>query len=284
MPSSELVRRRRSRRVDIECYLRQRRLPGSRRDTRTMAAWLHRRTGGNPLFVANLFADLRERAFWAEPSDPSEPRARLDAIGDAVPDSLRRVVAAQIERLEPRYRELLLAASVAGDVFCTGVLGAALDEDAEALDDACQHLSASARFIRHFDLCQLPDGTFADRYAFIHVLYPRQPVAGPVRAAPQPPAPAGGRAQGAGLRRQHAPDRGPSSSGTSSRRAILDRPSVSCASRPTTRSARYANRPAVCHLTSALELLERGARRGGASDSSSSCSSGAERCTSPWPR
>lgn len=66
---------------------------------------LHRETGGNPLFVLETLRSLHERG-W----DPTEGPDRHAPV----PHSVREVIAARLDRLEPDGRELLLTAAVVG--------------------------------------------------------------------------------------------------------------------------------------------------------------------------
>ena len=239
--------------ADVERYLRHR-LP-SRSGHPETAAWLHRRTGGNPLFVVNLVAYLRERGFWPD-ENAAAPGELTEAMEAAVPDSLKCMIDIQIERLEPEERELLLAASIAGEVFCAGVLGAALEDDTDALDEACRRLSASGRLIRHFDVCELPDGSHTDRYTFIHVLYRdalSQSLSSRRRARLHQRAGAHKARVYAGSTHLIAGELV-----THFERAGNAPMAVRflCESADNARS-RYANRAAACHLSGALALLER---------------------------
>ena len=116
---------------------------GTRPDPGTARA-LRDRTGGNPFFVREL-----------------AQHARMGGDADALPESLRDVVAARAGRLPARARRLLELAAVAGSEFDADLVRAATGEPEEtvldALDDA----------LRAGLLRELPE---TERLAFAHAL------------------------------------------------------------------------------------------------------------------
>jgi predicted ATPase len=101
--------------------------------------WIVAKAGGNPLFLEELAGSLVEQGVVARDSASGglELSQRLDGI--AIPDTLRGVIAARIDRLPDGYREALRAASVIGRSFPHRVVQAIVAEDAE-LDDALASL------------------------------------------------------------------------------------------------------------------------------------------------
>ncbi|MFN8187706.1 MAG: adenylate/guanylate cyclase domain-containing protein [Gaiellales bacterium] len=82
-----------------------------------VVATLTERAGGNPLFLAELVSAAR-------------------TLGpEALPDSVEALLAAQIDRLEPRDRRVLRYASVLGTSFPQDLLRASLEGQEHALDD-----------------------------------------------------------------------------------------------------------------------------------------------------
>jgi DNA-binding winged helix-turn-helix (wHTH) protein/tetratricopeptide (TPR) repeat protein len=106
------------------------------------AAELHRRTGGNPLFVVSL----------------------LEADRDELPATLADLLDAEVAALAPEDQRLLEAGAVAGATFSAAVLDA---DDAEA---RCAALTREHRFLRAAGIEEWPDGTVAERFAFVHDL------------------------------------------------------------------------------------------------------------------
>jgi DNA-binding CsgD family transcriptional regulator len=86
------------------------------------AAELHRRTGGNPLYLTELTRLLDPEALRLPPN-PAWP----------VPGDLSRSVASRLHHLPERCRRLLDGASVAGEEFDLDVIGSDADAVAEAV-------------------------------------------------------------------------------------------------------------------------------------------------------
>ena len=60
---------------------------------------------------------------------------------------------------------------VAGAEFSVAAVAAALEGDADEIDDQCEGLAWRGQFLRAVGLEEWPDGTVAGRYAFVHALY-----------------------------------------------------------------------------------------------------------------
>jgi DNA-binding SARP family transcriptional activator/tetratricopeptide (TPR) repeat protein len=101
------------------------------------AAALHRRTGGNPLFVLEV---LKARAGAEVPADPG------------VPSSVDRLIMLRIARLSPAAVRLARCAAVAGQDFSAALASAVLQTPALDLSDAWNELDV-AQILR--------DGAFA---------------------------------------------------------------------------------------------------------------------------
>jgi DNA-binding winged helix-turn-helix (wHTH) protein/tetratricopeptide (TPR) repeat protein len=131
---------------------------------------LHRRTGGNPLFMVHvaprLAAALRSAGGGEAPALPD-----LSTLLGDVPGSLRRAVEKQLERLGCEEQRALEAAAVAGMEFTAGEVAAALDEDIEAIDARCTALAQRQQLVRALGPCEWPDGVTTGRYGFTHALY-----------------------------------------------------------------------------------------------------------------
>jgi tetratricopeptide (TPR) repeat protein len=92
---------------------------------------LHRRTGGNPLFVGELLRFLDEQG---------PPGSAGGGLASPVPSSVRAVVAQRLTGLRPWTQELLRAAAVIGEKFDVGTLAwlvdGTLDDVPAALEEA----------------------------------------------------------------------------------------------------------------------------------------------------
>jgi tetratricopeptide (TPR) repeat protein len=131
---------------------------------------LHRRTGGNPLFVAHVTSSLRAESS-ATTDSPGALAPDLETLLGEMPRSLRGAIEKQIGRVGRQQQRILEAASIAGMEFSAGEVAVALEEDIEAVDACCVALARRGQFLRGLGICEWPDGTAAGRYAFTHALH-----------------------------------------------------------------------------------------------------------------
>jgi DNA-binding winged helix-turn-helix (wHTH) protein/tetratricopeptide (TPR) repeat protein len=133
-----------------------------------IATALHRRTGGNPLFVRSLIDEIG-RGGWPEHARDDDVLTLLSGV----PRSLSRLIDEQLARLDEDARRLLSAAAVAGPVFSTTELSAALEEDEESIETRSEALARPGNVITTAPepVVEWPDATAGTRYAFSHDLY-----------------------------------------------------------------------------------------------------------------
>jgi len=115
---------------------------------------VHRLTGGNPFFVAELGRELREGTGLLA-RGPGQPW-RV-----AVPQSVRAAIRRRVDHLSPPCRELLRAASVIGQQFPVGVLAAMVGAPAIACLDLLDEASAAGL---------VEPASPPGRYRFVHDL------------------------------------------------------------------------------------------------------------------
>lgn len=125
---------------------------------------VHRRTGGNPLFIVHVADQMGTTA------DVTVVPELTTLLGD-VPGSLRRAIDKQLERLGSDERRVLDAASIAGVEFTAAEVAAALDDDVDTVETRCRTLVKRHAFLRALGPSEWPDGTVSGRYAFTHALY-----------------------------------------------------------------------------------------------------------------
>jgi tetratricopeptide (TPR) repeat protein len=154
---------------DVGTYLRGRLAGGEVEDD--LARLIHDRTEGHPLFLVNVVDFALREGLLADVSGRWALRGGTGALESAVPDSLRQMIERQLETLTPEERHALEAASVAGAQFSIAAVAAALQTDAEALDDRCEGLAWKGFFIVATGVEEWPDGTISGRYRFVHALY-----------------------------------------------------------------------------------------------------------------
>lgn len=141
---------------DVATYLRRRSPVLS---TEEMSRWVHRQSGGNPLFMVTV-ADTMELTGSAAAD-----------VARHVPDSLRGLLQAQLRTLDYREREILAAAAVVGAEFSSLAVAAGAGLGVEEVEDACENLVRQSRFLRATGVADWPSGNIGQSYAFRHQLY-----------------------------------------------------------------------------------------------------------------
>ncbi len=135
-----------------------------------LAAQVHRRTGGNPLFMAAV-ADHLESSGQTARSWPGD----LRELG--VPDNVHAMIEQQIDELSDEDQKLLKFASIAGAAnfeFSSAALAAAFDDEIgnqDAIEERCQDLTRRVGFFLAGEVVRWPDGTVSAGYLFGHALY-----------------------------------------------------------------------------------------------------------------
>ena len=137
-----------------------------------LSALLHRHSEGNPLFMVAALDHMTKRALISREDDGSwQLQVPLAQIDLAVPDDLRRMIEAQIERLSAEEQRVLELASIAGVSFSATVINLLTDVDPQMFEDLCEDLSRRHQVVRRVDTQYFPDGATSERYEFVHALY-----------------------------------------------------------------------------------------------------------------
>jgi len=155
--------------VGISEYL-NRRFAGRGLD-HLLASVLQRQTGGNPLFLINAVDHLLACGLIAEVDGRWRLRASAAEIGRAVPESLRRTIERQVQRLQPATWLLLEGASVAGAEFTAAAVAAALGGAAAQIEDDIAALARASSVLQALGPTRWPDGTETVRFRFLHALF-----------------------------------------------------------------------------------------------------------------
>jgi DNA-binding winged helix-turn-helix (wHTH) protein/tetratricopeptide (TPR) repeat protein len=140
--------------------------------SKALAALLYRHSEGNPLFMVAALEHLEERGLISREHGGWQPAVPLQEIDLGVPESLSRMIQAQIERLSTEEQLALEAASLQSvGRFNVASSAGVIDMDAEAFEDVCETLSRRHRIVRSAGYDQLADGTVIACYEFVHMLY-----------------------------------------------------------------------------------------------------------------
>lgn len=132
---------------------------------------VHGRSEGHPLFFVGLVDLALREGLLVEDGGRWRLREGADSLSSRIPDGLRPMIERQIEALASDEQAMLEAAAVAGSEFAIAEVAAALEGDAEALDDRCEALAWRGQLLRSVGVDEWPDGTLGGRYRFAHALY-----------------------------------------------------------------------------------------------------------------
>jgi DNA-binding winged helix-turn-helix (wHTH) protein len=136
-----------------------------------LARLIHRNSGGNPLFMTVALDHLTRRGLiWCEHAGWRITVA-LEQIEVGVPENLRQMIEAQIERLSAEEQRALEVASVAGAAFSVSICATAIEVDPDRFEELYATLARRCRIVRPADPRQFPDGSDSPRYEFVHALY-----------------------------------------------------------------------------------------------------------------
>lgn len=135
-----------------------------------LAPRIHRQTDGHPLFVASLVRFLVERGDIARKEGRWKVTRTLGEDGLEAPEGVRDMIRRRIGSLGPEDQLALQHGSVMGRVFLSTVLAGVMGVDELALEERLQRLVRVYRLIDTVGEEELPDGSLATRYRFVHAV------------------------------------------------------------------------------------------------------------------
>jgi len=135
-----------------------------------LAQMIQWRTDGNPLFMVNVVESLVAQGLLKQCGERWELRGHLEDVAVEIPESLRHIIAQQLERLGPEVQQVLEAASVVGVKFGAGAVAAGLEEEVTLIEKQCDRL-VQQQFLRPEEIQEWSDGTVTAYYSFRHALY-----------------------------------------------------------------------------------------------------------------
>ncbi len=136
-----------------------------------LAVLLHRHTEGNPLFMIAVLEHLMESGFVEHTGNTWRLRRPATEVSLEVPESLRQMIGAQIDRLDESEQRVLEVGAIAGMSFTPLISAPMADVDAGMFEACCDALARRGHILRLADTQQLPDGRIVQRYSFVHALY-----------------------------------------------------------------------------------------------------------------
>jgi len=136
-----------------------------------LAALIHERTDGNPLFMVNAVDYLLATQLIKENEKYWELSVDIANVQVGVPDNIKQMIEKQVEHLGVEKQLMLEAASVAGVEFNSLALAAGLEEEASVVEDHCNELARQRHYLKDCGVQELPNGEVVTRYGFVHALY-----------------------------------------------------------------------------------------------------------------
>jgi DNA-binding winged helix-turn-helix (wHTH) protein/tetratricopeptide (TPR) repeat protein len=152
-----------------------------------LAGRLHQRTDGHPLFLVHLVDDLvaqgvitGEPGTWRFSGDAAASGVGageesvpgwLAVLETQIPQTVRAMIEAHLQRLDRSARHVLEAAAVAGVEFSAAAVAAATGTDVVHAEEICDELARRHRFLEARGVSEWPDGTAASHFRFVHELY-----------------------------------------------------------------------------------------------------------------
>ena len=136
-----------------------------------LAALLHRRTEGNPLFMIAVLEHLVGSGLVERTAKAWRLRRPASEISFEVPESLRQMIGAQIERLDEAEQRALEVGAIAGMSFAPAISAPAADLESGMFETCCNALTQRGHILRLAGVQELPDNEIVQRYSFVHALY-----------------------------------------------------------------------------------------------------------------
>jgi predicted ATPase len=136
-----------------------------------LAATLHARTEGNPLFMVDLLRYLRDRGVIVQDHGRWALVRAVPDFQRELPESVRGMIQRKVDQLSAADRLLLMAASVQGAEFDSAVVAQLLGRDAADVEERLDVLERVHVMVRLVREQTFPDRTLTLRYGFVHVLY-----------------------------------------------------------------------------------------------------------------
>ncbi len=137
----------------------------------SLVGWLARRTGGNPFFLVETVARLRDEGALALGDGRCEMTGLLDAFDADLPGGVRPFLDKQVDALDAGDARLLEAASASGQQFSAAEVAAAGQHELIAVEDRLEALARRGVIVEGAGVAEWPDGTLCGRYRFLHALY-----------------------------------------------------------------------------------------------------------------
>jgi len=135
------------------------------------AELVYRHSEGNPLLMIAALDHMTERGLVEREGGQWRLRVPVGEIEIDVPETLRQMIEAQIERLTSEEQRALEVASVAGARFTAQAVAEAMQQNAEALEELFERVIHRSRLVRAVGPRELADGSASQLFEFVHAVY-----------------------------------------------------------------------------------------------------------------
>jgi DNA-binding winged helix-turn-helix (wHTH) protein/tetratricopeptide (TPR) repeat protein len=152
--------------ADVDAYLRS-----ASSETDGLATLIHRHSEGNPLFIVAALEHMTRRGLLAQENGAWRLRVPLQEIDLGIPETLRQMIQARIERASVEEQRALELASVMGAVFSAEVIAPVTNTDPEHLEHLFEELAHRHHIVRRTERHLFPAASDAQWYEFSHALY-----------------------------------------------------------------------------------------------------------------
>ncbi len=135
------------------------------------AELIHRHSEGNPLLMVAVLDHMSGHGLISREDGRWRFRVPVEGIDFEAPESLSRMIEAHIERLTNEEQRALEVAGVAGPMFSASVVAAAMQVDAEFVEEVFARLSRRSHIVRSAGSQQFADGSLSQVFEFVHAVY-----------------------------------------------------------------------------------------------------------------
>jgi len=137
-----------------------------------LAGLVYRHSEGNPLFMVAALDHMIDRRLISHDDGSWRLSVPLEEIDLAVPENLRQMIEAQIERLSVEEQRVLEVASISeGSNFSLSARAQAAELDPEKLEELCERIARRTHIVRSAAPQRFPDGSVSACYEFTHAMY-----------------------------------------------------------------------------------------------------------------
>jgi predicted ATPase len=136
-----------------------------------LAAVLHKRTNGHPLFMRNVVEHWVADGSLVDDQDSWRLAVDIDQLTHDLPVNLTQFIQQFFDELDPADGLVLSAAAIRGTEFTPVEVAAAVDQSAQEVESRCAALTRHGRWIRASGIMEWPDGAISSRFTFNHDLY-----------------------------------------------------------------------------------------------------------------